>query len=220
MKYWKTALAILALFTSIALAEDFKTIQGKEYKNARVSRVEPDGIVLIFKSGVAKVLFAELPKEVQRRFGYDADKVEAEKAAARDADEKRIDEQKAAERERAEREKNAEADLKQSVEKFQAAEQRASQMYGSAQKGTLSGQVFVSTTGGENFKLGAVQVGLFARDAIDSLFTELKKYADYKIQQLSGPVAEAKAAVSQAEASEKAASDAVMQAITVGLVIT
>ena len=46
MKHWKIALAIWAVLSaSLALAEDFKTIDGKEYKNAKVSRVEPDGIV-------------------------------------------------------------------------------------------------------------------------------------------------------------------------------
>jgi hypothetical protein len=59
-------------FASAAFAEDFKAIDGKEYKNVRVSRVEPDGIVLISKSGIAKVYFTELPKEVQDRFHYDA----------------------------------------------------------------------------------------------------------------------------------------------------
>jgi hypothetical protein len=69
----KIALAILAaLSTSIALADDFKTIDGKEYKNVTVSGVEPDGIVLISKSGISKVYFTELPKDVQQRFGYDA----------------------------------------------------------------------------------------------------------------------------------------------------
>lgn len=52
MKHWKTALAILAaLSASIALADDFKTIDGKEYKNAKVSRVEPDRIVITFSGG-------------------------------------------------------------------------------------------------------------------------------------------------------------------------
>jgi hypothetical protein len=207
----KTALAILAaLCTSIALADDFKTIDGKEYKNAKVSRVEPDGLVLMTKSGISKVYFVELPKDVQERFHYDAAKIAAEQKAVED---KRIEEQKAAERERAERKENAEADIKQSAEKFEAAEQRASQAYQSATKGTLSGQVFVSTAGGENFKLGAVQVSLFARDAVDALLTGVKNYADYKIQQLSGPVADAKAALDQAEANEKAALDAVLQTI-------
>ena len=58
---------------SVALAEDFKAIDGKEYKNVKVSRVEPDGIVLISKSGIAKVYFTELPTEVQERFHYDAE---------------------------------------------------------------------------------------------------------------------------------------------------
>jgi len=69
VKHWKTTLAILAaLYASLALADDFKTIDGKEYKNAKVSRVEPDGIVLKSKSGISKVYFTELPKEVQERF--------------------------------------------------------------------------------------------------------------------------------------------------------
>jgi thiol-disulfide isomerase/thioredoxin len=59
-------------FTTAALADDFKTVQGKEYKNATVGRVEPDGIVLKSKSGVSKVYFVELPKEVQERFHYNA----------------------------------------------------------------------------------------------------------------------------------------------------
>src|SRR4029077_20524001 len=74
----KTALAIIAaLSASIALADDFKTIDGKEYKNVKVSRVEPDGIVLITKSGISKVYFTELPKEVQQRFNYDPKKAAA-----------------------------------------------------------------------------------------------------------------------------------------------
>src|SRR5439155_15836648 len=71
VKHWKTTLAALAaLVTPIALADNFKTIDGKEYKNATVNRVEPDGIVLKSKSGISKVYFTELPKEVQERFNY------------------------------------------------------------------------------------------------------------------------------------------------------
>jgi hypothetical protein len=53
---------------SIVFADDFKTIEGKEYKNATVSRVEPDGIVLITKSGISKVYFIELPKDFRNAF--------------------------------------------------------------------------------------------------------------------------------------------------------
>jgi len=58
-------------FISVAQADDFKTVTGKEYKNATVSRVEPDGIVLTNKDGISKVYFTELPKDVRERFGYD-----------------------------------------------------------------------------------------------------------------------------------------------------
>ena len=69
MKYWQTALAILALLSaSLVLAEDFKTVNGKLYKDATISRVERDGIVLRTKTGISKVYFIELPKDVQERF--------------------------------------------------------------------------------------------------------------------------------------------------------
>ena len=71
MKGWTITLAILPLLSaSLALAEDFKTIKGKEYKDATIIRVEADGIVLRTKMGISKVYFIELPKEVQERFHY------------------------------------------------------------------------------------------------------------------------------------------------------
>src|SRR5947207_1418024 len=63
---------LIVCVASAALAEDFKTVQGKEYKNVTVSRIEPDGIVLRTKSGISKLYFVELPKEVQERFHYNA----------------------------------------------------------------------------------------------------------------------------------------------------
>jgi hypothetical protein len=67
--YWQTTLAILAaLSVSMALAEDFKTTNGKEYKDATITRVEGDGIVIRTKTGISKVYFTELSKDVQERF--------------------------------------------------------------------------------------------------------------------------------------------------------
>jgi chromosome segregation ATPase len=64
-------------FTSSGFADDFTTVNGKEYKDATVTRVDPDGIVVRTKSGMTKVYFAELPKEVQERFHYDLQKAAA-----------------------------------------------------------------------------------------------------------------------------------------------
>jgi hypothetical protein len=67
----KATIVILAtLFVSLALAEDFKTVSGKIYKDATISHVEADGIVLRTKSGISKVYFVELPKDVQERFQH------------------------------------------------------------------------------------------------------------------------------------------------------
>ena len=66
---WATTLAILAVLSaSLAVAEDFKTINGKIYKDATISRVEADGIVIRTKTGISKIYFVELPKDVQERF--------------------------------------------------------------------------------------------------------------------------------------------------------
>jgi hypothetical protein len=51
---------LAVLSASLALAEDFKTINGKIYKDATISRVEADGIVLRTKTGISKVYFIEL----------------------------------------------------------------------------------------------------------------------------------------------------------------
>lgn len=68
MNDWSTALAIVVTVTaSLVLGEDFKTINGKEYKDAIVSRVEADGIVLRTHSAVVKVYFSELPEGLRKR---------------------------------------------------------------------------------------------------------------------------------------------------------
>jgi hypothetical protein len=68
---WQTTLAILAgLSISTTLAEDFDTINGKQYKDATIIRVEGDGIVIRTKTGISKIYFVELPKDVQEKFHY------------------------------------------------------------------------------------------------------------------------------------------------------
>ena len=67
----KTTITILAMLSaSFALAEDFKTVSGRVYKDATISSVEADGIVLGTKAGISKVYFVELPKDVQEKFHY------------------------------------------------------------------------------------------------------------------------------------------------------
>ena len=68
----KTTIGILATLSaiSLALADEFKTMDGKIYKDATISHVEADGIVIKTKTGISKIYFVELPKDVQERFHY------------------------------------------------------------------------------------------------------------------------------------------------------
>src|SRR5437867_4877306 len=84
-----TSLTSITCLATVALADDFKTVNGKEYKDAEVSRIEPDGIVLKSKSGIFKVYFTELPKEVQERFHYDPEQAAAYSAQQNAAGEQR-----------------------------------------------------------------------------------------------------------------------------------
>ena len=99
MKHCQAALAILAALTaSIALADDFKTTDGTEYKNVTVTKQELDGITVMNKKAgvIVKLYFTELPKEVQQRFNYDP-----EKAAAYSAEQNSAQEQLRKQREEA-----------------------------------------------------------------------------------------------------------------------
>ena len=71
MNDWAAAIAtLLILLAALARAEDFKTVSGKVYKDATVSRIEADGIELRTKTGISKVYFTELPQDVQERFHW------------------------------------------------------------------------------------------------------------------------------------------------------
>src|SRR5438094_10614203 len=89
MNSQKTILAIIAtLSAAIALADDIKTNYGKEYKNATVTRVEPDGIMVKFSGGLVKIPFKDLSDELKQKYHYnseEAQKFVADAAARIDA---------------------------------------------------------------------------------------------------------------------------------------
>ncbi len=70
---WIAAALAVAGFAG---AEDLTTNEGKIYKQVTVTKVEPDGLSIMHESGTAKVLFIELPEEMQRKHGYDPAKAE------------------------------------------------------------------------------------------------------------------------------------------------
>ncbi len=70
---------LIALLFSVTMAraEDFKLNDGTVYPNVTISRVEPDGIMVVTQNGIVKLFFSQLPEEVQERYHYDPKKAEA-----------------------------------------------------------------------------------------------------------------------------------------------
>jgi hypothetical protein len=50
---------------------DITTLDGKTYEDARVTRVEADGVHITFREGIVKVPFNQLPQELRRQYGYE-----------------------------------------------------------------------------------------------------------------------------------------------------
>jgi chromosome segregation ATPase len=146
---------LLLSFAAAALSEDFKTVNGKEYKDATVTRIEPDGIVVKTNSGITKVYFTELPKEVQERFHYDSEKAasySAEQAANYTAYQKQQDETQR-------QQQAADAKSKAALAQQQAATNRTQALqtrYGELQKqeGDLLRQIGQAKEPGPEYRQG------------------------------------------------------------------
>jgi len=99
----KSLLFVLSVFTATSLqAVDIRTNDGTIYKGAKITSHTPADVTIVHQSGVAHVAFSNLPVNVQKQFGYDAEKAarylaaEAEVAKQRPQQTPRIAESTAA----------------------------------------------------------------------------------------------------------------------------
>ena len=65
------AVAFQAVAQTTDKPADLTTTTGKTYKQARVFRVEPDGITYMYAGGMSKIPFTELPEAVRKQYNYD-----------------------------------------------------------------------------------------------------------------------------------------------------
>jgi hypothetical protein len=83
VKHWHFPLLVLAtLSTSAALADDFKTIDGKETRTLRSAAWRRTAWWLRRRAVFPKSILPSSPKDVQDRFHYDPQKAAAAQAAA------------------------------------------------------------------------------------------------------------------------------------------
>ena len=78
MKVITATVAALILTLSLSLGVEvpktLKTKSGKVYEGAKLRKAEPDGLLISHSGGIAKVLFTDLPEDIQAQFGYDPQK--------------------------------------------------------------------------------------------------------------------------------------------------
>src|ERR1035438_7040862 len=75
---------VAGLCCSMAWAEDW-TVNGKDYHNVTVGKVEPDRVHITYDGGIGTVMLSDLTPELQKRFNYDpkaAAQASQQKAAA------------------------------------------------------------------------------------------------------------------------------------------
>jgi hypothetical protein len=89
MKATLTLFVILLIYTFLARADDITTLKGEKLVGVTISRVEPDGLVVIKSDGIVKIPFTELPPEVRTKYGYDPQKAAQFSAALQAADAQR-----------------------------------------------------------------------------------------------------------------------------------
>jgi hypothetical protein len=85
----KVLLALVAIAIIAALpakAEDWKTTDGKVYKDVQVIKVEDDAVTILFAEGGARVDLAKLSPELQKKFSYDPVKAKVAADARAHAD--------------------------------------------------------------------------------------------------------------------------------------
>lgn len=71
------AILVLLVGFSPCHAEDFTLMDGKVLKNAKVTRVEPDGLRIMHADGISKVPHESLPADLQAKYNFDATKAAA-----------------------------------------------------------------------------------------------------------------------------------------------
>jgi hypothetical protein len=68
---------VVSVATQATDSADITTQNGKVYKNCKITRIEPDGITVVYASGIAKIAFADLSEEYRTKYGYTPEKAKA-----------------------------------------------------------------------------------------------------------------------------------------------
>jgi hypothetical protein len=142
-----------------APADDLTSKDGRTYKDYKVQKSDDDGVTIQYTETVT-IPYDNLPDDIQKKYGHDPNALSAEQAAEK----ARVE----AENKEAARVEAALDDQDHQLEPGLAAiKSKATAAYALAPKVTLSGQIFVSTQGGEVVEFSNVEVGLYPVELIN-----------------------------------------------------
>jgi hypothetical protein len=68
---------LMAASASAFAAETLKTTTGRHYTNVRILQVDPNGVMIRHRDGIAKILFDDLSKSDRQKFRFDEKKAKA-----------------------------------------------------------------------------------------------------------------------------------------------
>lgn len=72
-----TLFSLLLAFTATLIAEDIILVNGSVLKNAKITRVEPDGLRVMHADGISKVPHESLPAELKAKYNFDGSKADS-----------------------------------------------------------------------------------------------------------------------------------------------
>jgi hypothetical protein len=170
------------------------TVDGKIYNKVNHITVNSDTISFLYEDGGATLNLAVLPPDLQKRFNYNPQAI----ADRELAEEKAKADEAAAEKHALDaRQATVDSDVK-------------NYMQLSPNSPSLTGQVFIVTKGGENFKLGGVRVCLFTMSQIEMAMAPKKEEAAKQLPVIVDQIKEAKRQYAIADAAN-ANGDAIVE---------
>jgi hypothetical protein len=152
------SLGLLVILSTTTFAEDFRLANGQVVKGD-LSRVEPDGLVIMTDAGIEKISFLVLSDETRRRFGFDLKKADAFRAQQAANRQQMLEQQAAAIREQA-----ARLEALQQNQPSLEVQQRRVKIESEAVTATAS--IYRGTSKGAFAKI-SVQTGRAARTMLD-----------------------------------------------------
>jgi hypothetical protein len=222
--------AVCLLAASLARAEDWKTANGKTYRGVKVLAHTSTTVTILDQDGGATLNLADLPPDIQQKYGFDpkaaavekaradAEKAKEDAAAAEVAAAVKAKQEAQAAADKSARDAAAETiavaarDLTEDQKEADTSSAKAKTDYAAADKAAIAGQVAIVTREHETIPIAATHVRLYSYDQAHAALELLSAKGGAEQKKLNSTLADERAkcvtafaAVTAAKAADRAA---------------